>query len=128
MIIRKLWKPLLLKADIVKLNENELDQIFGWHNKVIINEKDQLQWFLEYYNCKIICVNKGKMVQLFIIMVYYYSHPGYKIKRDNVGTGAAFLAGFISSLISEKTIEQSLDAACATAALTSIFCRSNVMI
>ncbi len=46
------------------------------------------------------------------------SHPGYKIETsDNVGTGAAFLAGFISSLISEKSIQQSLDVACATSAL-----------
>ncbi len=60
---KEIVESLLMKADIVKLNENELDQIFGWHNKVFINEKDQLKWFLEYYDCKIICVTKGKMVQ-----------------------------------------------------------------
>lgn len=115
---KEVVEPLLLKADIVKLNENELAQILGWHNKVFIHEKDQLKWFLEYYDCNIICVTKRNNGANIFTKNTMYSHPGYDIKTINkVGTGAAFLAGFISSLISEKNIQQSLDEACAASAL-----------
>lgn len=115
---REIVESLLLKADIVKLNENELDQILGWHNKVFTNEKDKLKWFSENFNCNIICVTKGNNGAVIYNNGILLSHPGFKSKTvDNVGTGAAFLAGFISSLIDEKSIQQSLDVACATSAL-----------
>lgn len=115
---KEVVESLLQKADIVKLNENELTQILGWHNKVFTNEKDQLCWFLEYYGSEIICVTKGKNGAVVYNNGNLFSHPGYKIDTvDNVGTGAAFLAGFITSLISEKSIQQSLDVAYATSAL-----------
>lgn len=117
---KEIVEALLMKADIVRLNNNELDQICCWHNKVFINKRDQLQWFMEYYKCKIICVNNRKNGGVVYSDNKLYSHPGYKVETvDNVGIGAAFLAGFISSLILEKTIEQSLDTACVTAALTA---------
>ncbi|MEZ5195195.1 MAG: PfkB family carbohydrate kinase [Bacteroidales bacterium] len=115
---KEIVEPLLMKADIVKLNENELDKILGWHNKVFSNQKDQLKWFLEYYKCEIICLFKEKNGASVFYDGILLTHPGYKIETtDRVGTGAAFLAGFISSLIAHKTIYQSLDVACATAAL-----------
>ncbi|RLD62250.1 MAG: hypothetical protein DRJ05_00815 [Bacteroidetes bacterium] len=116
---KELVEPLLKKADIAKLKEQEMDQILGWHNKVIISEKDKLKWLSEFYDCSIICLTKGKNGAVVYNNILY-THPGYQTEtRDNVGTGAAFLAGFISSLISKNTIQQSLDEACANAALTA---------
>lgn len=115
---RELVEPLLMKADIANLNELEMDQILGWYNKVFISEKDKLKWLSEFYDCPIICAtkkNNGSVVYNNGVLFY---HPGYKTEFANsIGTGAAFLAGFISSLISEKTIKQSLDVACTLSAL-----------
>jgi fructokinase len=113
---------LLLKADIVKLNENELEQIVSWNNKFGKCEKDKLQWFSEHYKCQIICVTKGKNGAVVYHNDILYTHPGYKTETvNNVGTGAAFIAGFISSLINGSAIKQSLDEAClASAAVASL--------
>ena len=115
---KEIVEPLLFKADIIKLNETELAHILKWHNKVLIKEKDQLKWFMEYYGGQIICVTKRNNGAIIFTRNAIYTHPGYESKTINhVGTGSAFLAGFISSLISEKSIQQSLDEACATSAL-----------
>lgn len=117
---KELVMPLLLKADIAKLTEKELETISAWHNRVFINEKDQLQWFSEYFECSIVCVTKEKNGAALYNNGIVYNHPGYETDTINgVGTGAAFLAGLISSLISKKTINQSLNVACATAALVA---------
>lgn len=115
---KELVDPLLKKADIVKVTKEELQTISTWHNKVFISEKDQLQWFSEYYECSIVCVTRENHGALLYNNGILYKHAGYKSDPiDSVGTGAAFLAGLISSLISKKTINQSLEVACATAAL-----------
>jgi len=117
---QELVEPLLKKADIAKVNEQEMDQILGWHNKYFTSEKDKLSWLSKFYDCKIICLTKKVNGAVVYNNDRLISHSGYKIKTvDKVGTGAAFLAGFISSLISEKTIQQSLDVACTTAAITA---------
>lgn len=115
---RELVEPLLMKADIAKFNELEMAQVLRWHNKVFISEKDKLKWLSEFYDCRIVCVTKEKNAAVVYNNDILFTHPGYEIKiADSVGTGAAFLAGFVLSLISEKTIQQSLDVACSTAAI-----------
>ena len=110
---REIVEPLLMKADIVKLNKTELIRILSWHNKVFNDEKDQLQWFLEHYNCNTLCMireNNGALVYHKGIL---FSHPAQNMKiTNNIGAGATFLAGFIESLISKRSIKNSLINAC----------------
>lgn len=115
---KELVEPLLMKADIAKLTKNELETISAWHNRVFKDVKDQLHWFSEYYKCRIVCLTKEKNAAALYYNGNLFQHPGYKTDPiDIVGTGAAFMAGLISSLILKKTINQSLNVACATAAL-----------
>jgi len=109
---------LLMKADILKLTENELNIIMRWHNKFYKDSKDRLKWFSGQYRNKIVCLtklgNKAEVLYNDILI----THPGYDaVTVDNIGTGAAFLSGFLASLINENNIRKSLDMACATSAL-----------
>ncbi|MCB0806978.1 MAG: hypothetical protein KDC05_14365 [Bacteroidales bacterium] len=111
---------LLHKADIVKVTEKELKEIMGWHNKFYIEEKERLEWFADNFKNEIVCLTKkGNSASVFYNGMLI-EHPGYEtVTIDNVGTGAAFLAGFIAGLILEKNIRLSLDQACAMSAIVA---------
>ena len=108
---------LLNKADIAKLNDDELKVIAGWHNKRD-KEKDLVKWFAEKYGCNMICITRGAKGALLYHKGEIIEHSGYKVNVvDTVGSGDAFLAGFLASYLSGENLSKSLDYACATGAL-----------
>jgi len=115
---KEMVEPLLMKADIVKFDESEVDQVLNWHNKVIVNEKEQLKWISEFYACEIVCVKKeGNGAIAYNSDVFFEYSVKEEEKVSNVGSGAAFLAGFVSSLMSGKSIQQALNTGCHEAAI-----------
>lgn len=116
---REVVEKLLLKADIAKLNDDELKVISGWYNKKT-DEKDLTKWFAEKYHCKIVCITRGAKGALVYDQGKILEHPGYKVRVvDTVGSGDAFLAGFLAMYLSDELISKSLDYACATGALVA---------
>lgn len=114
---REVVEQLLLKADIAKLNDDELKVISGWYSKKS-DEKDLIKWFAEKYHCKIVCVTRGASGAIVFDQGKIFEHPGYKVNViDTVGSGDAFLAGFLAMYLSGELISKSLDYACATGAL-----------
>lgn len=114
---KELVEPLLELCDIVKLNDEELIKITSWHNKTFDNEKSAMLWFSEFYTCDRLCVTRGAAGAILYSNSLFYEHPGYKVKTvDTVGAGDAFLAGLLSAILDEKTMEETLDYASATGA------------
>lgn len=112
---------LLRKSDIIKLNDDELQLISTWYNaNVDNNEMERLRWFSDEFNCDFICLTKGDKGAYVYDNGAIIRHNGYQVKvADSVGAGDAFLAGFISSILSEQPIEQALDFACANGAFVA---------
>lgn len=116
---REVVEKLLLKADIAKLNDDELKGIGGWHNKSF-GEKELTQWFAEKFHCKMVCVTRGANGALVYDQGKILEHRGYKVHVvDTVGSGDAFLAGFLARYLLGDPINKCLDYACATGALVA---------
>jgi fructokinase len=109
---------LMHKADMIKLNEYELEQVSNeWNNQSISGEEEKMKWTATYFNCQLVCVTKGEKGAILYHNGEISHHPGFKVRTvDNVGAGDAFLAGFISSYLNGLTGAEALEYACATGA------------
>lgn len=110
---------LLHKSDIAKLNDEELNLIGSWHNQNL-DLIDLTKWFAEKFNCQIVCITRGSKGAIVFNHEEILEHPGYNVKVvDTVGSGDAFLAGFLATFQSGKSLSEALDFACATGALVA---------
>lgn len=84
------------RADIVKLNHEELPrimQLFGLDHRDEIASADAL---MERHHLKLICVTRGCRGSLLISAAGLNEHPGYRIQvADAIGAGDAFTAGLV---------------------------------
>lgn len=110
-------QQLLEKADIAKLNEEELQLIAGWDDQKGHQERALMKWITKRYQLQSVVVTRGADGAIVYENHVFCEHPGYRIRvADTVGAGDAFLAGFISSMLNGATTKESLDFACATGA------------
>lgn len=117
---REIVEQLILKSDIVKLNDEELGVFGQWYNKHKHDEESLVRWFAEEYNSKMVIVTKGDKGALLYSDGEFYEHPGFKVDAvDTVGAGDAFLAGFIAALLEGKTNDKALEFACAAGAFVA---------
>ncbi|MGN6532628.1 MAG: carbohydrate kinase family protein [Ginsengibacter sp.] len=108
---RKIVEELLAKADLLKLNLAELELITSWFSQ-FTTTKDRVKSLMDKFNLKNIVITKGGDGAILFYNGYEYKHKGYKVKVvDTVGSGDAFLAGFIANLSENATPEQCLDSA-----------------
>jgi fructokinase len=117
---QKVVETLLTNASVAKLNDDELRVISGWYNINNNNERELTKWFSDKYGCKLVCVTRGANGALVYNNGYFVDHPGYNVNvKDTVGSGDAFLAGFLLKYLEGKTLSESLEFACATGALVA---------
>ena len=117
---REVVELLMAKANLVKINDDELKIVASWHHLTNLEEKAQLQRLTSIYNLQMICVTKGSNGAVIYHDKKLYEHPGFKVKAvDTVGAGDAFLAGLIHSLLAENPMEKVLEFACALGALVA---------
>lgn len=110
-------EDLIKTANIVKLNENEIQTIAGWHN-IKYEENGLIEWFCEYYQKHIICLTRGSNGAILYNNGQIFEHSGYKVEvKDCVGSGDAFLAGFLTKFLSGNSMNVALAYGCATGAL-----------
>ncbi len=111
---------LMQKADFIKLNDEELEEICT-HFDIAKNVlEDQVKTISEYTDTNQICITKGaKGATLFYNNTFYYN-VGYKVKVvDTVGAGDSFLATLISELLSGRNPQAALDYACVIGAMVA---------
>ncbi|MFT4095136.1 MAG: carbohydrate kinase [Niabella sp.] len=103
---------LFTKADILKLNNHELALIAGWYSNEADFEK-QVLLLSEKFSIPVMIITKGEAGAALLYNKNFYEHPGYKIKvADTIGSGDAFLAGFLSKYTTGHSPETALEFAC----------------
>ncbi len=104
-----LLEKLFEKADILKLNEHELEIISGWHADISAF-RDQVRLMGDRYGIHQIVVTRGASGACYFDGERFYEHPGFRVVvKDTVGCGDAFLAGFLSPLMDGRRPEDCLD-------------------
>ena len=101
-------EALMRKTDVLKLNENELPLVSKWFGNYTL-PADQLQLLQDTFGIKTIMVTCGASGALLNLDGRLYRHPGYRVTvKDTVGSGDAFLAGFLHQTIQDQTPDQRL--------------------
>jgi len=109
-------EELLGKANLVKMNESELNVLSRWFFSES-NEETLLRKISDRFNCQIITVTKGAGGASLLYEEDYYWHPGFKTHvKDTIGAGDAFLAGMLYGLLTEKVPSELLSFSCAMGA------------
>lgn len=111
-------------TDILKINEDELIIVSDYFDidlpeKATDLEKSKMvcAYLTEHFPISMICVTLGAKGALIYQEGKATSHPGYKVKvEDTVGSGDAFLSGFVKTYLEGKRAEDILDFACAMGA------------
>ena len=105
-------KYLLAKADILKINEDEMAYLKESLN-IEGDENDILKVLSNQYAIKMICLTLGEKGAKVFYENKFYNQVGYKVKvADTVGAGDAFLATFIAGYLKGLTIPDILNNAC----------------
>lgn len=107
---------LVKKADILKMNSAELELVAGWYSPVD-NMEDRMNIIEERFHTNTIIVTLGGDGALARENGTTRRHPGFKVDvADTIGSGDAFLAGFIHNKLSGASAEVALEFASAMGA------------
>jgi fructokinase len=107
---------LLQKADILKMNIAELELITGWFNHFTKTE-ERIQVIQDRFQIDTIIVTMGGEGALINDKGTVYRHEGFKVRvADTIGSGDAFLAGFLHRLLNGADKKTALDFASAIGA------------
>jgi fructokinase len=107
---------LMKKAELLKLNHNELELIAGWFGNET-DEIEQMKLLQEKFSINTVVVTRGARGACVLTNGKWYEQSGFKVQVvDTVGSGDAFLAGFLSSLLNKHDPQYCLELACALGA------------
>ncbi len=112
---------LLEKADILKMNLDELELVTGWFSH--FNDcTDRMKLLRDKFNIETIIVTKGSAGALLLDKEMVYTNEGYKVEvADTIGSGDAFLAGLLCQLMNKETPSDSLRYASGLGALIATY-------
>lgn len=107
-------------ADFIKFNDEEINLICSSLNSGFSSIEDNMNYILETYNAKTICVTLGENGAILLYDNTYYKSNGYKVKvKDTVGAGDSFLATLLHNIVETNNIKSALETACAVGALVA---------
>lgn len=114
-----LIEALLAKADIVKMNDEELALIAGWQNAGS-DEKEQLGVIKNKFGIDVLILTKGKDGAACLDESGYHEQPAFPVKvKDTIGSGDSFFAAFLSKYLRGENIRECLAFAGAVGALVA---------
>lgn len=112
---------LLHQCHILKLNETELSIIGDWHQWPD-NMEAKAKALSTQYSIPTIIITLGEKGAALLKGGKFYQHPGYRVKvADTIGSGDAFLAGFLYSTIKKYDPSDTLSFSCALGALVASY-------
>lgn len=115
-----LLKELMITADFIKFNDDELLEIAGFYQSPYKTLEENILFIADKTNTKQICVTKGSEGAVLYHNDKMYYNTGYKVNVvDTVGSGDSFLAGLLNELLTEKEPQEAIDFACALGALVA---------
>jgi fructokinase len=110
-------ETLVAGADVIKMNEDEAALLIGGSTE---NLKENITEFQKKYHPKTICVTRGENGAMAWHDYQFYEHPGCPVNVvDTVGAGDAFLATFVSGLLSKQNMQNILEKACRVGAFVA---------
>jgi fructokinase len=114
-------ESLLRKADMVKMNANELALISDW-NEGVLEEKSAMLSIAKRFNINTICVTRGEKGAILFINGDFYEHAGFEVEViDTIGSGDSFLAALLTGLLANNNPAESLEFACAMGSLVATY-------
>lgn len=117
---KEIVESLLNKADIVKMNDDELLEIARWNGKSGLDNIVLAKWFALHYNLQLVCLTRGSKGAMLCNNKIVVEHPGFIVNVvDTVGAGDAFLAGLVTALLDNKPYFNALEFACAIGAFVA---------
>ena len=116
----ELTDELLRVADIVKVNDDELEMICNWGGQTG-NETQNASFLKERYQLNGIIVTRGANGAFFIDENnVLFEHQGFKVTvNDTIGSGDSFLAAFITKWLNGEMPAEALKYACAVGAFVA---------
>lgn len=103
---------LLQYADILKLNDDELDILSDWYG-FSGSEEDRIRAFGDRFHLHTVITTRGDKGAIVLQDGVCCTHPGYKVTvADTIGSGDAFLAGFLSQTIRGAALQEAVSFAC----------------
>ena len=109
---------LMSKSHMLKFNDQELYLIANLLNSPFNSMDQHIKFIAKETDTEIICVTMGMFGAVLYHRNDFVYNSGFKIKLvDSVGAGDSFLGTLIYGLLSDDTLQNSLDRACAMGAL-----------
>ncbi len=116
---RSIVEELMHSADIVKMNGSELSLIAGWYAPQKSMEAG-MQLIRDRFAVDSVIVTLGGDGAVVNFQGHYFSHPGFPVEvADTIGSGDAFLAGFLARILHHHSPENALEFASALGALVT---------
>ncbi len=111
---------LMQKADFIKLNDEELEEICAEFKILTDTIENKILEVSKRTNTSQICITKGSQGAILFFQNHFYYNKGYKVKViDTVGAGDSFLATLVCGLLNEELPQLSIDIACAVGAMVA---------
>lgn len=116
---KELLEELLLKANLVKMNDEELDTIAGWYG-IAGEDAEKMDFIKKQYRLDALLMTLGAHGAMFQNNQGLFSQTGFNVKvQDTIGSGDAFLGAFLSRFLRGASPAECLKTACATGAFVA---------
>ncbi|TCD27374.1 carbohydrate kinase [Pedobacter psychrodurus] len=117
---KELIGELLAKADILKINEDEIAWVKESFGLTGNTDEQLLKQLSSQFGIEMICLTLGDKGACVLKDGKLFKHAGYKVQvADTVGAGDAFLATFIACYLQGYPVETTLDNACKVGAFVA---------
>jgi len=107
-------------ADLIKLNDEELEEISDFLRIETSSVEDQIMQLAAITKTDHICITLGANGAIIYTNSEFYRSQGYKVLvKDTVGAGDSFLATLIHQLVLKTHPQTALDLSCAMGSLVA---------
>ncbi|WP_281225089.1 carbohydrate kinase family protein [Flavobacterium aquiphilum] len=111
---------LAFEADLLKLNDDELDEIYFYLNADKKSLEQKIEFIAQKTNAKTVCVTLGAHGAILFFENKFYRNFGFKVNvMDTVGSGDSFLAALIINLLGKNNPQYAIDFSCAVGSIVA---------
>lgn len=105
-------KKLIEKSDLVKMSVSELYEIVSWFHSGKFSEEEAVCFLKECFQLKELLITKGCYGASYYGIAKLFERRGITIKvKDTIGSGDAFLSGFLAKKINGNSNEEAIEQA-----------------
>ncbi|MFM8451036.1 MAG: PfkB family carbohydrate kinase, partial [Haliscomenobacter sp.] len=126
---RALVESLLHQSDIAKLNDEELAIILSWYPGAPVDERGAMAYVRSKFDLRMLVVTRGAQGAACQDAEGFHESEGFVVQvQDTVGSGDAFLSGFLKNMFNGVPSAEALRYACALGALVATHKGANPVI